>query len=76
MSRNKRAPRGEIRQLIAYGEALGFSVTPTPGGHWKFFQPGCVPVFVSQTPSDGRACKNARGDIRRSASASSVKECG
>lgn len=76
MSQKKRSGRGEIRKLIEYGEALGFSVNLTPGGHWKFSRVGSKPVFVSQSPSDERAYKNARGDIRRAASASSVNICG
>lgn len=74
--RGVRGLRGEIKKLIQYGEELGFAVNLTPGGHFKFFQRGCEVVFVSQSPSDQRAYKNARNDIRRSASASSVKKCG
>lgn len=73
MSRKNRGVRGAIREIVSYGESLGFVANLTPGGHFKFFQRGCNPVFVSATPSDGRAYKNARSDLRRAAS---VKNCG
>lgn len=76
MSRKNRGVRGAVKEIVSYGESLGFVVNLTPGGHFKFFQRGCNVVFVSATPSDGRAYKNARSDLRRSASASSVKKCG
>lgn len=72
MSR-KRGVRGLIKEIVSYGESLGFAANLTPGGHFKFFQRGCTPVFVSSTPSDQRAYKNARADLRRAAS---VKNCG
>lgn len=65
--------RGAIKEIVSYGESLGFVANLTQGGHFKFFQRGCQPVFVSATPSDGRAYKNARADLRRAAS---VKKCG
>lgn len=76
MNRKGRGFKGVVKEVIEYGQSLGFVMNVTPGGHIKFAQPGCQPVFVSQTPSDGRAGKNAKGDLRRSASASSVNKSG
>ncbi len=37
----------------------------TNRGHWRISRPGHQPITMSSTPSDQRAIRNARGDIRR-----------
>lgn len=55
-----------MKQLHAELVAAGFTVEGTGGGHIKVYKPGQRGVvFMSATPSDGRAFKNALGDLRR-----------
>lgn len=37
----------------------------TTGGHWRVKRPGHQPITMSRTPSDQRAMKNIRGDVRK-----------
>jgi hypothetical protein len=43
----------------------GCTVTPTGGGHWKVFKPGCRPVYLANSPSDQRSIKNDKAVIKR-----------
>lgn len=43
----------------------GCTVTLGKQGHWKVTLPGCQPVFISDTPSDQKALRNIKGDVRR-----------
>ncbi|PUA41376.1 hypothetical protein C5U62_32140 [Pseudomonas protegens] len=53
------------RQLINFALDNGWQVSRTPGGHLKFTKPGHKPIFISSTPSDYRADRNARANLRR-----------
>lgn len=55
----------EIRELEDFAKELGFTLSRTKHDQYAFRQPGCKPVFVSYTPSDYRAYKNARADLKR-----------
>lgn len=43
----------------------GCTAKLTTGGHWRISRPGHQPITMSRTPSDQRALKNQRGDIRK-----------
>jgi hypothetical protein len=51
-----------LRQLL--GEFPQTQVCPTKGGHWVISTPR-GPVFVSATPSDWRALRKIRAELRR-----------
>ncbi len=51
-----------LRQLLA--EFPQAQVRPTRGGHWVISTPR-GPVFVSATPSDWRALRKIRAELRR-----------
>ena len=55
-----------LGKVLAHAEGLGFEPELTRGGHLKFSKRGRKPVFVSRTPSDHRAAKNAISDLRKS----------
>lgn len=66
--RRSGASRGtspEMREVIAWAEARGWSAARTAGGHVRFMRDGCRPVFAAATPSDGRAAANTRALLRR-----------
>ena len=47
-------------------ERLGFIMTKTRGGHWRLEHPDMKGlVFAPDTPSDHRAVKNLRAELRR-----------
>jgi hypothetical protein len=58
------AGKREVRQLIREIESLGAVVT-TRRRHYRIKCPNGALVFMSATPSDYRAIKNARSDLRR-----------
>jgi len=60
-----RSAHKDVRQLLRRAQLLGCTVTRTRSGHWRVSRPGSAPVTVSNTPSDGRASKNAAADLRR-----------
>jgi hypothetical protein len=56
----------ELKQYRRQLERLGFVVTKTRGGHWRFEHPDMDgPVFGADTPSDHRARKNLLATVRR-----------
>ncbi|MFZ3235443.1 MAG: type II toxin-antitoxin system HicA family toxin [Stellaceae bacterium] len=56
----------EVKQYRRQLERLGFVVTKTRGGHWRFEHPQMDgPVFGADTPSDHRAVKNLFATVRR-----------
>lgn len=67
MAINLKGLRSGVKELLQYAESEGFSVIVGNGGHFKCSKSGTKPVFISRTPSDERALKNARADIRRAA---------
>lgn len=53
----------ELRREL---KRVGFTATPTRGGHIRFQHPAMAEsVFTSATPSDHRAIQNLRALIRR-----------
>ena len=56
----------EMKQYRRHLTHLGFVVTKTRGGHWRFEHPDMDgPVFGADTPSDHRAMKNLFATVRR-----------
>jgi hypothetical protein len=51
--------------LIKVAAALGYSAEPMANGHLAFRHPSGALVHASGTPSDHRALRNAKGDLRR-----------
>lgn len=61
----------DLRQSRRKLARLGFTVTKTRGGHWRFEHPDMNgPVFAADTPSDHRAIKNFQAMVRRKMRAS------
>ena len=55
-----------MKQIVRKYAHLGFNVTKTRRGHWRFAHPNMeCPVFAPSTPSDYRAIKNLEATIRR-----------
>lgn len=54
-----------LRPLIEFALNEGWRVVRTPGGHLKFTKAGLAPVFTGSTPSDHRADRNGRAQLRR-----------
>lgn len=57
----------DLHQLIKQAEAVGFRVTHTANGHYRWDSPlpECGPTFSPSTPSDKRALLNLRAHLRR-----------
>lgn len=56
----------EVKDFIRNLQDLGFKVSRTNSGHIRITRPEMrSPVFLASTPSDWRALKNARSEIRR-----------
>lgn len=53
------------RRLLEVAKVHGWAAVATRGGHIKLCKAGCEPQFVSSTPSDHRAYKNALARLRR-----------
>jgi hypothetical protein len=54
------------RQLRSLASAYGWSLEHTRGGHLKLTHPAAaVPIFTASTPSDRRALRNVRAELRR-----------
>lgn len=43
----------------------GCSAALSKAGHWRVTRPGHKPVTMSRTPSDQRAIRNIKSDVRR-----------
>lgn len=63
-----RGAHERLRQLSAFAQSEGWTVTRTSGGHIKFSKQGCAPIFTSCTASDYRAERNAIARLRRASS--------
>jgi hypothetical protein len=59
--------------LIKLAAELGYSAEPTAGGHIRFVHPSGALVHSASTPSDHRALRNARADLRRELRARSIE---
>lgn len=66
-----RGAREGLRQLAAFAEANGWTITRTSGGHIKFSKCGHSSIFASCTSSDHRADRNALANLRRAGRTSS-----
>jgi predicted RNA binding protein YcfA (HicA-like mRNA interferase family) len=56
----------KARDLIREARRSGWSVTRTGGDHLKLTHPEASrPVFTGSTPSDCRAIRHARAEMRR-----------
>lgn len=65
-----RKPTCEIvRRLIAYGQELGFTVTSTKKGHYKFSMPGFPPTFIAGTPGNRSTLDLGKTKLNRAARA-------
>jgi len=62
--KNPTVPR-DFRPLIDAAVAQGWQVSTTGGGHLKFQSPAGRVVFAASTPSDWRASRNLRAELRR-----------
>lgn len=60
-----RGTRENLRQLVEFAEANGWSVSRTRGGHIRFTKPGLGSIYTSSTPSDYRSELNAKARLRR-----------
>lgn len=63
-----------LRALVAFALEEGWVVTRTPGGHLRFTKTGFPPIFTSSTPSDHRAGRNARAQLRRAQSSNELDQ--
>ncbi|RMT95119.1 hypothetical protein ALP39_200459 [Pseudomonas marginalis pv. marginalis] len=54
-----------LRQLVVFAEANGWTVSRTRGGHIRFTKPGLGSIHTSSTSSDYRAGLNAKARLRR-----------
>jgi predicted RNA binding protein YcfA (HicA-like mRNA interferase family) len=54
----------ELNELIKQAEQQGWNVCRTNGNHMKWVSPLGGVVFTSSTPSDARAMKNIKRDLR------------
>lgn len=60
-----RGTREDLRQLVDFAKANGWTVSRTRGGHIRFTKPGLGSIYTSSTPSDYRAGLNAKAQLRR-----------
>jgi hypothetical protein len=55
----------KTRDFARFAMERGWQVSITNGGHLKFVSPTGTVLFTSSTPSDWRAWKNFRSQLRR-----------
>jgi predicted RNA binding protein YcfA (HicA-like mRNA interferase family) len=55
----------DLKQQLRQAEAHGWRVQPTRGGHWRLLHPDGGIIVMSSTPSDCRALRNMRAQMRR-----------
>ena len=55
----------DLKQQLRQAEAHGWQVTRTRNGHWRLLHPGGGIVVMSSSPSDHRALRNMRAQMRR-----------
>ncbi|MGX5217852.1 type II toxin-antitoxin system HicA family toxin [Pseudomonas segetis] len=53
----------DLKRLISFAQAAGWTVHQTRKLHVKFTKPGRQPVFTGGTPSDRRAWLNAKSQL-------------
>ena len=59
--------RKDVNQLLATLQAPPYNCDVSLGrtGHWRVNRPGHQAISVSQTPSDQRAMRNIKSDVRK-----------
>ncbi len=55
----------DMQDLVAEVRAAGWTVTYTGAGHWRCQGPAGGLVFCASTPTDSRAVRNARTQLRK-----------
>ena len=55
----------DLERLLRQASASGWRVARTRGGHWRLLYPNGGIVVLSSTPSDHRALRNVRAQMRR-----------
>jgi hypothetical protein len=63
----RRKRRSGVEEMLKLAAELGYSVSQTKKGHFKFSKPGMTPIFAPCTPSDFRSVKNTVAHLRRAA---------
>jgi hypothetical protein len=54
----------DLRVLMEEAQSQGWNISKTNGGHFKWVSPLGRFFFTAQTPSDHRALKNIKRDLR------------
>lgn len=54
----------EVKKLVGVARKQGWTVEMGKSCHWRFVPPTGRIVFTGSTPSDQRALKNLRRDLR------------
>lgn len=71
-----RKPTCEIvRRLIAYGHELGFTVTSTKKGHYRFSLTGAPTVFMAGTPGNKSTLSLVKTQLNRALKAAKETTC-
>ena len=60
-----RGKHENLRHLVEFARANGWTVSRTQGGHIQFTKPDLGSIYTSSTASDYRAALNAKARIRR-----------
>lgn len=60
-----RGQHENLRHLVEFAEANGWTVSRTHGGHIKFTKAGLGSIYTSSTSSDHRSGLNAKARLRR-----------
>ncbi|WLI07613.1 type II toxin-antitoxin system HicA family toxin [Pseudomonas sp. FP597] len=60
-----RGQHENLRQLVEFAEANGWTVSRTHGGHIRFSKAGLGSIYTSSTSSDRRSGLNAKARLRR-----------
>lgn len=70
-----RKPTCEIvRRMIAHGIELGFTVSSTTKGHYKFSMPGVPAVFMAGTPGNRSTLNLMKTKLNRAVRAAEEKQ--
>lgn len=60
----KKGRMKELQVLVKQARSQGWEVERTKGDHYKWISPGGVFFFSASTPSDTRALRNIKRDLR------------
>lgn len=70
-----RKPTCEIvRRMIAYAISLGFAVSSTTKGHYRFTKPGIPAVFMAGTPGNRSTLNLMKTKLNRAVRAAEEKQ--